>query len=126
MRYALAAALSLAVLSSSAMAAPGDMNADRFYLIAKDLMGKGMGAMFDKRTKPVMAEMKGAAEAVRAENKKAEARGAPIYCVPAAARKKGMNPQMVVDKLGAIPAERRRKMTLTQAWREALVRDYPC
>lgn len=118
------AALTLTIAAAPASA--GSVNADTFYRMASELTGKGMAAMFDKRTKPAMNQMKAAATAVKAENEAASKRGAPIYCVPENARKKDMQPKDIVSKLGAIPAQRRKSMTLTKAWREVLVRDYPC
>ena len=110
----------------AAQAAPGDVNAQSFYLDAKDLSGKGMRAMFDKRARPAMAAMKDAGQRVRDENEAATKRGAPIYCVTEAQRKKGMTPQMIVDMLGRVPEAQRKRATLVQAWRTALVREYPC
>ena len=121
--FAIIASLTLA---APAIGAPGDINADRFYVTAKELMGKGMGAMFDKRTKPMVADMKAAGERVRAANKAAVARGTPLFCVPEAARKKGLDAQRAVAILGRLPAERRKRLTLSDAWREALAREYPC
>ena len=125
MRNALLAA-SLALLPSAALAGPADVNADAFYVDAKELMDKGVTAMFDKRTKPRMAQMKAAAEAAKAENAAAEKRGSPLYCVSAAERKKGMSAQQVVRMLGDMPAAQRKRSTLAQAWRAALIREYPC
>ena len=113
-------------LASPALAGPADVNADSFYRDARALMAKGVGAMFDKRTKPMMASMKAAGTAAREENRVAIERGKPLYCVPEATRKKGMRPEDVVDKIGRVPVEQRRAMTLGQAWRAALIRDYPC
>ena len=115
-----------AVLSTPALAAPDDVNADSFYLAANDLMGKGMRAMFDKRTRPMMAQLKAAATSVRSENLAATAKGAPIYCVPPAARKKGMGAEEIVARIGRLPQAQRRNSTLRQAWRAVLIRDYPC
>ena len=113
-------------VSIPAFAANGDVNADSFYQDAKSLMAKGMGAMFDKRTKPLMAHMKAAGLAARAENDAAASRGKPLYCVPETVKKKGMGPNDVVEKLGRVPQDQRRSMTLSQAWRTILIRDYPC
>ena len=110
----------------AARAAPGDVNAQSFYLDARDLSAKGMKAMFDKRARPAMAAMKDAGERVRDENEAAKSRGAPLYCVSEAQRKKGMSPQMIVDMLGRVPEAQRKRATLVQAWRTALVREYPC
>ena len=110
----------------AAHAAPGDVNAQTFYLDARDLSAKGMKAMFDKRARPAMAAMKDAGERVRAENEAATKRGEPIYCVSEAQRKKGMTPKRVIDMLGRVPEAQRKRSTLAQAWRVALVRDFPC
>lgn len=114
------------LLAAPAHAAPEDVNADGFYLAASDLMGKGMRAMFDQRTRPMMAQLKAAATAVKAENLAATAKGAPLYCVPPVARKKGMGVQDVVARLGRLPQAQRRASTLRQAWRAVLIRDFPC
>lgn len=107
-------------------AAPGDVNADLFYRDARALMAKGMGAMFDKRTKPLMAQMKDAGTRARAANQAAAAAGNPLYCVPDTARKKGLSPQRVIAMLGDVPESERRSLTLFEAWKRALARDYPC
>lgn len=120
------AALLAATMSGVAIAAPGDVNAHGFYVSAKSLLAKGMGAMFDGRRKPMMAQFRDAAASVRAENEAAKAKGAPLYCVSEAQRKKGMSPQFIVDRLGAIPEPERRAMSLKTAWRGIMVRTYPC
>ena len=122
--------MSLCLLASTlaipAVAQQGSVNADEFYRDAKELSGKGMRAMFDERTKPRMAQMRAAAETVKAENEAAKKRGSPLYCVSDAERKKGLNTEMIVQMLGRIPEAQRKRMTLAQAWRAALVRQYPC
>ena len=113
-------------LATPAIASPGDVDAESFYVEATRLHAKGMAAMFDKRTKPVMAQMRDAGETVKAENEAATRAGRPVYCVPAAARKKGIDADFIVDRLGRIPRAQRQRMTLKQAWRSVLVREYPC
>ncbi|QWC56641.1 hypothetical protein F7D01_05620 [Erythrobacter sp. 3-20A1M] len=126
MRITILTAAALALVPAMALARPADMNADTFYVASVELLGKGMGALLDKRTKPMMAAMKDAGAAVKAENDAAAKAGRPLYCVPESAKKKGVGPRFVVDRLGAIPQQRRRALTLRQAWREILVREYPC
>ncbi len=109
-----------------AAASPANINADKFYQTARVLLDKGMGAMFDKRTKPAMAQMKDAGAAARLDNEAATRRGAPLFCVPAAARKKGLDAKSAIAMLGSLPAQRRQALSLKQAWREVLIRDYPC
>ena len=125
MRFVLAACL-LSIASVPAFASPADVNAEEFYRDAVALQQKGMGAMFDKRTKPRMEQMKAAGMAAKARNDAATKRGNPIYCVSDAQRKKGMGPQQVVAMLGKVPQAQRQKSTLTDAWMAALVREYPC
>ena len=125
MRYLIPATLALTVAAPLA-AAPADVNAQAFYVDATDLMGKGMRAMFDKRTKPMMAQMEDAGKRARAANEAAEKRGKPIYCVSAADKKKGINPQQAVAILGRVPQAQRQRSTLAEAWQAALVREYPC
>lgn len=115
-----------ALFAAPLTAAPADANADEFYRDAKELNARGMRAMFDKRTKPRMAQIKDAAETVKAANEVATKAGKPLYCVPSAARKKGIDVDFIVSRLGAIPESRRKTMTLKKAWRQVLVTEYPC
>lgn len=126
MRLLMIIAAAAAMCATPALAAPEDVSAENFYLTASDLMGKGMRAMFDRRTRPMMAQLKAAATAVKAENAAASAKGAPLYCVPPAARKNGMGAEDVVAKIGRLPQAQRRASTLREAWRAVLIRDYPC
>lgn len=122
----LAVVASAALLTSPVMAGPADVNAQEFYLQAKQVMGKGLTAMFDKRTKPLVAQMKDAGESARAANEAATKAGKPLYCASDAERKKGLNPKQVLAMLERLPESQRRNSTLRQAWRAALAREYPC
>ena len=122
----LVAFAALALAGVPAWAGPADVNAQVFYLDAMALQAKGAGALFDRRVRPMMAQMKAAGEASRAANAAATARGKPLYCVPEARRKKGMGAQEALAMLGRVPESRRRAVTLRQAWLEAVVREYPC
>ena len=114
------------LIATPAWAAADDVNAESFYVAANELMGKGMRAMFDSRTRPMMAQFKAAATWVKTENAAATAKGAPIYCVPPAARKKGTGALDIVARIGRLPQAQRNASTLRQAWRAVLIRDYPC
>lgn len=116
----------LLLASAPLSAAPADVNAQSFYTDAVAVEGKGMAAMFDKRTKPMVAQMRDAGTRARAANEAANARGAPLYCVPEAARKKGLDPKAVIAMLGRLPESERRSLSLADAWQRALVRSYPC
>jgi hypothetical protein len=99
------------------------MDANTFYLKAAALKKKGMGAMMSSDLKPVMNEIQAAGKSVKAENEKAKAAGKPLYCPPA---KPGMNQNQVLAEFARIPAARRKAMTTRAAWREILIRRYPC
>ncbi len=126
MRKTILAGIGVIAIATSASASPADVNAQAFYSDAQQLMDKGVRAMFDKRTKPRMAQLRAAAELAKAENEAATSRGQPLYCVSEAQRKKGLGARQVVTMLGAVPESERRKMSLAQAWRAALIREYPC
>lgn len=118
-------AAGLVVCATAAHAAPSDVNAQTFYASAVALEKKGMGAMFDKRLRPMMAQMQDAGKRVKAENDAAKGAGRPIYCVPDAA-KKGRSPQEVLAMMGRVPEAERRGMSLYDLWKRTLVREYPC
>lgn len=106
-----------------ALAAPGDVNADVFYDKARALKAKGALALMSGDLKPMKAQMTDAGKRVRAENLAAKQRGAALYCPPA---KAGGSVDFVIDGLASIPEQRRKQITLTQAWREILVSKFPC
>ena len=126
MRKFALAAIGVLALTTAATAGPADVNAQSFYVDAEELAGKGFRAMFDDRMKPRMAQLKAAAQLVKAENEAATAKGSPIFCASEAERKKGMDARKAVRILGAVPESDRRRMTLAKAWRAALIREYPC
>lgn len=111
--------------SVSAQAAPSDVNAQAFYADAKALEAKGVTAMFDKRLKPMVAQMKDAGLRAKAANEAGKGAGKPLYCPPANLRQ-SMGAQQVVAMIGRVPENERRSMTLAAAWQRALVREYPC
>ena len=121
----LLAAAAVSTPLAVAHAAPSDVNAQVFYADAMAVQKKGMAALFDKRTKPMMAQMKDAGTRARAENLAAGAAGRPLYCVPEAA-KSGMGAKQVIAMLGKLAETERRSLTLHEAWKRALAREYPC
>ncbi len=100
------------------------MDADTFYIKGLALQKKGMAAMFSSDLKVVMAEFKTASTSVKAENDAAKAKGAPLYCAPAKPQK--MSPDQLLAEFGRIPATRRKSQTVKSAWREIVIRKYPC
>jgi hypothetical protein len=113
------------VLPTAADAAPSDVNAQTFYAGAMALQAKGMRAVFDKRLKPMTAQMKDAGERSRAANLAASAAGKPLYCVPEGT-KRAMGAPQVIALLGRLPEGERRSLSLFEAWKRALTREYPC
>lgn len=120
---AIAAAFLAAPLSAGPSA---EVNAEKFYVTALELKGKGALAMFDSRTKPMMAQMKDAGLTARNANAAATKRGAPLYCVPEAARKRGLDNEKALAMLGAVGKSARQELTLDKAWLRALQKEYPC
>ena len=123
----LAASLLIAAVASAPVSAnPADVDAQAFYTDAKALLSKGMRAAFDPRTKPRMAQLQAAGEAARAANAAATRKGQPLYCVPEAARKKGLNPKDSLAILERVSPSERTGMSLRKAWLLGLTRTYPC
>lgn len=114
------------ILAVALIACPAILNAmdaNTFYVKASALKKKGMAAMMSSDLKPVMAEMETVSKSVKAENAKAKAAGKPLYCPPA---KPGMSQDQFLAEFGRIPVARRKTMTTHAAWREILIRRYPC
>ncbi|MFA9199788.1 MAG: hypothetical protein ACEQR8_01190 [Cypionkella sp.] len=117
-------ALAALAIAAPAVAAPGDINAHAFYTKAVALKKKGVMALMSGQLKPMMAQMEDAGKRVRAQNLAATQAGKALYCPPA--QRKSAGAQFVIDKLAAIPENRRRQLTLTEAWREIMIGEFPC
>ena len=111
-------------LAMFAMAGPVfGMDADTFYAKGVALKKKGIGALLSSDLKLLQKEIRNAGSAVKAENQKAKAAGKPLYCPPA---KASINADQTLAEFGKIPQERRKSMTVRQAWRDILIRRFPC
>ena len=99
------------------------MDAETFYVKALALKKKGMGAVFSKEIKPMARLLQAAAESVKAENEQAHAAGKPLFCVP---KKYRMTAEQFLESFAGIPQERRRIQTVRDAWREIVIRRFPC
>lgn len=99
------------------------MDAETFYVKAVALKKKGMGAMFSKDLKPMARLFETAADSVKAENEKAKIEGTPLFCAP---KKYRLTADQFISEFGRIPQERRRKQTVRDAWREIVIRRFPC
>lgn len=100
------------------------MDADTFYNKGVSLQKKGMAAMFSSDVKPVMSEIQTAIKSVKTENEMAKAKGRPIYCPPVKSSK--MSTDQLLAEFGKIPQQTRKTMTVTAAWRNIMVRKFPC
>jgi hypothetical protein len=99
------------------------MDAESFYVKAVALKKKGVKAMFSSDLKPMMTVFKSAADSVKAENEKARASGKALFCAP---KKYRLTADQFLTEFGNIPQERRRTQTVRQAWREIVIRRFPC
>lgn len=111
--------LALIAVGSPALA----IDADTFYTKGVALKKKGVGAIWSSDLKLLQKEMKVAGASVKAENDKAKAAGTPLYCPPT---KASMNAEQALAEFGKIPQQRRKTMTVRQAWRDILIRRFPC
>lgn len=122
MRMVLTAAAVSLVLAAPAYAA--ERTTEAFYSDALALKAKGPMALFSGKLKPLMAEGKAAGEALRQQRLAALKRGeAPSYCPPEGGR---MGQQDMLDGLGKIPADERRRLSLSQGILRVLQTRYPC
>jgi hypothetical protein len=99
------------------------MDAETFYVKAVALKKKGMAMMFSKDLRPMARHFEAAADAVKAENEQARAAGKPLFCAP---KKYRLTADQFIAEFSQIPQERRRKLTVRQAWREIVIRRFPC
>lgn len=99
------------------------MDAETFYVKAVALKKKGMAAMFSKDLKPMARLFETAADSVKAENERARSNGAPLFCAP---KKYRLTADQFLAEFSKIPQERRRSQTVREAWREIVIRRFPC
>ena len=99
------------------------MDAESFYVKALALKKKGMKAMFSSDLKPMINVFQNAADSVKAENEKARASGKALFCAP---KKYRLTADQFLTEFGNIPQERRRTQTVREAWREIVIRRFPC
>lgn len=109
----------LALFATSAQA----MDAETFYVKAVALKKRGMGAVFSRDMKPMMTVFKAAADSVKAENERARAGGNALFCAPVKYR---LTADQFLSEFGKIPQTRRKAQTVRDAWREIVIRRFPC
>ena len=99
------------------------MDAESFYTKAVALKKQGMKAIFSSDLKPMVTVFKDAADSVKAENEKARDDGKPLFCAP---KKYRLTADQFLLEFSKIPQERRRSQTVRAAWREIVIRRFPC
>lgn len=123
MRKLLAFISSAIILSITGSAAA--MPVSEFLPKADKLMNAGMGAMFSKDRKPVMAEMKKVTNGYRADIQAARAAGkTPSSCPPPKGKGK-LNGKEFVAHLKSIPVAQR-NMEVKTAFHGFMKKKYPC
>lgn len=99
------------------------MDAETFFVKAVALKKKGMGAVFAHDLKPMIRIFEAAANSVKAENEAARATGSPLFCAP---KKYRLTADQFIGEFGRIPKERRQIQSVRDAWREIVIRRFPC
>ena len=99
------------------------MDAETFFVKAVALKKKGMGAVFAKDLKPMIKVFETAADSVKAENEAARSAGSPLFCAP---KKYRLTADQFIGEFSRIPKERRRIQAVRDAWREIVIRRFPC
>lgn len=81
-------------------------------------------ALVRSDTRRLMGELRGAFKTLRQDQAAARAAGRrPVTCIPG---KVSLNPDAILARFNAIPAQRRPSMTVTQALRDWMAQEHPC
>ncbi|MEP2101116.1 MAG: hypothetical protein ABJP02_08210 [Parasphingorhabdus sp.] len=101
------------------------MPVSEFLPKADKLMNAGMGAMFSKHRKPVMAEMKKVTKGYRADIKAARAAGIKTSSCPPPKGKGKLNGKEFLAHLKTIPVAQR-DIEVKTAFHGFMKKKYPC
>lgn len=116
----------IAITLTLSMAVPASaMPVSEFLPKADKLMNAGMGAMFSKHRKPVMAEMDKVTTGYRADIKAARAAGKATSSCPPPKGKGKLNGKEFIGYLKTIPATQR-DMEVKTAFHRFMATKYPC
>ena len=99
------------------------MTVNEFLPKAEKLVSGGIGAMFSKHKKPVMAEMKAVTTGYRADIKAAKTAGKQTRSCPP--KKASMNVKEFLTHLQSIP-KAERTMQVKTAFHNFMAKKYPC
>ena len=127
-RAILLAAAAVTLTSAAAPVAAQTMPLDQFIERGTKLERKGPLAMLHRsEIKLLMGEGRAAGELNRAERIADEKAGRKAaYCPPANAKAQNINPRQLLGELRAIPAAKRRGMTVRDGMRHLSAQRYPC
>ena len=113
-----------AILVPSAASAQS-MNAESFYKRSKALIAKGPLALLSRgEINALMTEAGNAGKAARAQRLAAVAAGKPPRACPP--EKSSMNSDEFMQRLAAIPAAERARITMTEAMTRITIARFPC
>ncbi|MEP3226687.1 MAG: hypothetical protein ABJO01_11980 [Parasphingorhabdus sp.] len=101
------------------------MPVSEFLPKAEKLVNSGMGAMFSKHRKPVMAEMKKVTKGYRSDIEKARAAGRSPSSCPPPKGKGNLNAKEFLAHLKSIPTAQR-NMEVQSAFHGYMKKKYPC
>ncbi|WP_295442563.1 hypothetical protein [Sphingorhabdus sp. EL138] len=119
MKYAV-----LVVMGALLCAVPANaMDVETFFAKAVTLQKKGLGSVFAKDLKPMIRVIEEAAKLVKAESETARAAGLPLFCAP---KKYPLNAEQFIGEFSRNPKERRQLQSVRDAWREIVIRRFPC
>lgn len=111
------------VLALSLIAGAASAMTVQEFLTTANAIPQNPTALLRSDTRRLMAEFRGAARTVRAEQTAATTAGRPpATCMP---EKVGFSPDQILARFNAIPAARR-NISVTQAMREWMAAEYPC
>ena len=107
------------------MASAQSMNAERFYKRSKALIAKGPLALLSRgEINALMTEAGSAGKVARMQRLAAVAAGKPPRACPP--EKSSMNSDEFMQRLAAIPAAERSRITMTEAMTRITIARFPC
>lgn len=119
----LAAAIGIALVSTPALAVPGDMSVASFLAKADSLRAKGALALLSSDIKLLKTEGVAAGQAYRAQLVQERAQGRPSSCPPKGTK---IGSDQLIGHLRAYPAAARPRTTMRVAMADFFIKTYPC
>ena len=117
--------LPLLLVIAPGVASAQNMNADKFHKRATALAAKGPLALFSRgEIKLLMGEAQRAGQESRAQRLAEVAAGKPARACPP--DKAAMGSQEFMQRLGAIPAAERARITMSEAMTRITIARFPC